>query len=65
MKKVRLRLCRALGLAFVVGSCGLSGCSNDGPTPAPESKGSRDKVQKARETSQVGDAPAAKKPGRR
>jgi hypothetical protein len=65
MKKVRLGLCRGLGLALVVGSFGVAGCSNDGPTPAPESKGSRDKVQKDRETKQVGDAPAAKKPGRR
>ena len=65
MKKVKLGLSWALGVATVAGALSLAGCSNDGPTPAPESKGSRDKVQKARETSQVGDAPAAKKPGRR
>ena len=65
MKPVKSGLCWALGVAIVVGAFAVPGCSNDGPTPAPETKGKRDEVQKARETGQVGDAPPAKKPAGR
>jgi hypothetical protein len=65
MKQAKSGLSGALGVAIVVGAFALPGCSNDGPTPAPETKGKRDEVQKARETATVGDAPPAKKPAGR
>jgi hypothetical protein len=65
MKRVESGLCRLLGIAIVVTAFGLPGCSGEGATPAPEAKGTRDQVQKTRETSQVGDAPKVKKSGRR
>jgi hypothetical protein len=60
MKRIRWILCPVLGLATLVGACGLSGCGPDGVGSAPKLKGSKDEIQKASQSG-VPEKPGAAK----
>ena len=47
MKRIRWIFYPVLGLATLVGACGLSGCGAEGEGSAPKLKGSKDEIQKA------------------
>jgi hypothetical protein len=61
MKRIRWILCPVLGLATLVGTCGLSGCGPEGEGSAPKLKGSKDEIQKASQSGVPGKPNAAKR----